>query len=64
MLILTRNVGESIVIEENITITILSTRGCQVRVGIDAPKEISVHREEIKKRIDKAKGKHLTKGDI
>ena len=48
MLILTRRMGESIIIGDNkITITILGMRGCQVRVGIEAPKDIQVHREEI-----------------
>ncbi len=51
MLILTRKVGETIVINDDIRITILGVKGMQVRIGIDAPKEVQVHREEIYKRI-------------
>jgi carbon storage regulator len=51
MLILTRRNNESIVINDNITITILGVKGMQVRIGIDAPKDVQVHREEIFKRI-------------
>lgn len=51
MLILTRKVGESINIGDDITITILGVSGQQVRVGINAPKDVAVHREEIYQRI-------------
>ena len=51
MLILTRKFGESIIIGNNIRITILSTKSGGVRVGIEAPKEISVHREEVFEKI-------------
>ena len=55
MLILTRRIGESLVVGNNVTITVLGVKGNQVRVGVNAPKEISVHREEIYKRIQEEK---------
>ena len=51
MLILTRRVGETVMINDDIAITVLGVKGNQVRVGINAPKEISVHREEIYQKI-------------
>ena len=51
MLILTRRVGEKLVIGENVTITVLGVKGNQIRIGIDAPPEVQVHREEIFQRI-------------
>lgn len=51
MLILTRKIGESLLIGDNVEITVLSVRGNQVKLGVNAPKEISVHREEIYQRI-------------
>jgi len=55
MLLLTRRVGESIIIGDDIVITIIGLKGHQVRIGIDAPKNVSVHREEIKRKIDAQK---------
>jgi len=51
MLILTRRVGESVMIGDDVTITVLGVKGNQVRVGINAPKNVAVHREEIYERI-------------
>ena len=51
MLILTRRVGETVVIGDDVNITVLGVKGNQVRLGVKAPKEISVHREEIYERI-------------
>jgi len=52
MLILTRRVGESLIIGDNVTLTVLGVKGNQVRVGVDAPRDVTVHREEIAKRDD------------
>jgi carbon storage regulator len=51
MLILTRRVGETITIGSNVTVTVLGVKGTQVRIGINAPKDVEVHREEIYERI-------------
>ena len=51
MLILTRKVGEAIIINNDVKVTVLSVEGNQIRLGIDAPKEVAVHREEIHNRI-------------
>jgi len=51
MLILTRRIGERLVIGENVTVAIVGVKGNQVRVGIDAPRDVKVHRDEIHQRI-------------
>ena len=51
MLILTRRVGESLIIGEDVTITVLGVKGNQVRIGVNAPRDVAVHREEILDRI-------------
>jgi carbon storage regulator len=51
MLILTRRVGETVVIGDEVTVTVLGVKGNQVRLGVNAPREVAVHREEIFERI-------------
>jgi len=55
MLILTRRAGETVMIGSDVTITVLSVKGNQVRIGINAPKDVAVHREEIYERIQSEK---------
>ena len=51
MLILTRRVGETVMIGDSVTVTVLGVKGNQVRLGVNAPKDVAVHREEIYERI-------------
>lgn len=55
MLILTRRIGETLKIGDDVSVTVLGIRGNQVRIGIDAPKNVAVHRDEIYERIRKEK---------
>jgi len=51
MLILTRRIGETLMIGGDVTVTVLGVKGCQVRMGVNAPKDVAVHREEIYDRL-------------
>lgn len=57
MLILTRRVGEGLIIDGHIKVTALGIKGNQVRIGIQAPEEISIHREEVHRRIESGKSR-------
>ena len=55
MLILTRRIGETLMVGDDVTITVLGVKGNQVRIGVNAPKDVAVHREEIYQRIQNEK---------
>ena len=64
MLILTRRVGETVMIGNDVTVTVLGVKGNQVRIGINAPKNVAVHREEIYERIKREQqAEHEHEGD-
>ncbi|HUK01554.1 MAG TPA: carbon storage regulator CsrA [Steroidobacteraceae bacterium] len=64
MLILTRRVGETVMIGNEVTVTVLGVKGNQVRIGINAPKTVAVHREEIYERIKREQqGEHAAETD-
>jgi carbon storage regulator len=56
MLILTRRVGETLMIGNDVTVTVLAVKGNQVRLGVNAPKDVAVHREEIYERVKQEAG--------
>jgi carbon storage regulator len=64
MLILTRRIGEKLIIGDNVTVAVMGVKGNQIRIGIDAPRDIQVHREEIFQRILKERaGSNTTRGN-
>ncbi len=64
MLILTRRVGETLMIGDEVTVTVLGVKGNQVRIGVNAPKDVAVHREEIYQRIQKEMEQDEPNGNV
>ena len=64
MLILTRRVGESLMIGDEVNVTVLGIRGNQVRIGVNAPKDVAVHREEIYDRIQQEKTDDVSSSEV
>lgn len=63
MLILTRRVGESLIIGDDVTVNVLGVKGNQVRIGVDAPVEVPVHREEVYDKLQEEEGKTISFGE-
>jgi carbon storage regulator len=62
MLILSRRVGGSLIIGDDVTVNVLGVKGNQVRIGVDAPKDVPVHREEVYDRLQEEEGKTISFG--
>ena len=64
MLILTRRIGETLMIGDEVTVTVLGVKGNQVRLGVNAPRDVAVHREEIYDKINQQNGSHDNKSEM